>query len=96
MNDGLQVSTGATLGHGLIRVWEQSGNAPAAAFSFRNRWIEVRLKEAYQDQIRLDIEKAIHQFGNLTTDYWQRIRELAIRYWLEWDRYELFTIHELR
>ncbi len=96
MNDGLQVSTGATLGHGLIRVREQSEAVPAAAFSFRNRWIDVRLKEAYRDQIRLDIEKAIHQYGNLTADYWQRIRELAIRYWLEWDRYELFTIHELR
>jgi pyrimidine-specific ribonucleoside hydrolase len=96
MNDGLQASTGATLGHGLIQVRTGLETEPVAKFSYRNNWIEIQLKEIYRQIISEDISSAIRLYGNLTDEYWLYIRQIALKYWLEWDRYELFIINELR
>ena len=63
---------------------------PEASFSFKNKTVRLRLKPAYSQQIRSDVEDAIHLCGNLTESYWQRIRTLAIKYWEEFDRNEIF------
>ena len=57
MNDGLQVSTGATLGHGLIRVAEELPVRPEARFSFKGKTIRLRLKPEYADRIRRDVQQ---------------------------------------
>lgn len=92
MNDGLQVGTGATVGHGLIRVAAVDTPRPEALFRFKNRAVRLRLKSEYADRIRRDVQRGIERHGDLTEDYWQYIRQLALRYWLEFDRHEIFEL----
>lgn len=94
MNDGLQVGTGATVGHGLIRVAECDTPRPEAQFRFKNRTIRLRLKPEYAARIRRDVERGIRLHGADTEPYWQYIRALALRYWAEFDRHEIFELTE--
>ena len=91
-NDGLQVSTGATLGHGTISVSKDSPQTPKATFTFKNQTISLQLKEDYWDVVKKDIKQAIKQYGPLTDNYWRFVRECAINYWLEWSRNEIFDL----
>lgn len=91
MNDGLQVSTGATLGHGTISV-DAADPAAAAEFTFKNTTIRIDIKQNIKAQIRNDVQSAVKIYGVDTPEYWQAIRELAIRYWLELDRKEIFEV----
>jgi len=91
LNDGLQVSTGATLGHGTISV-DASDPAPAAAFTFKNTTIRIDVKQNIKARIRNDVQSAVKLHGMDTPEYWQAIRELATQYWLELDRREIFEI----
>jgi len=92
LNDGLQVSTGATLGHGTISITHEFSPRPQANFSFKNTAISLILKDEYWEIIKNDVKQGIEQYGNLTDNYWQFIRELAIQYWLEWSRREIFNL----
>jgi len=91
-NDGLQVSTGATLGHGTISVSTDPPQIPKATFTFKNKTISLQLKQDYWDIAKKDIKQAIKQHGLLTDNYWRFIRERAISYWLEWSRKEIFNL----
>ncbi|NHZ86347.1 MAG: nucleoside hydrolase [Planctomycetia bacterium] len=92
LNDGLQVSTGATLGHGTISTTKDLPQIPKAIFTFKNTSISLQLKHDYWDIVKKDIKQGIKKHGLLTNDYWLFIRELAIRYWLDWSRKEIFNI----
>lgn len=92
LNDGLQVSTGATTGHGLIRTATEGPFEPCAMFSHQGHSITIRLKESYWQTVRENITGCIQIKGNLSDGYWECIRELALRCWVEWDRFELFEI----
>jgi pyrimidine-specific ribonucleoside hydrolase len=89
LNDGLQVSTGASLGRGAIAVDESKPRA-AAAFSSGGRTVELRLRDEVIERIRGDIRQAIQEHGNLTPAYFARVRELALEYWAELDRRKIF------
>ena len=103
-NDGLQISTGATLGHGAIEIAkscaENKEHADArveAIFRFRaicgteakEMQLRVWLKEELMQQIAGDIANAVKQYGH-TPDYWQQVRRLALDYWQQWNRAEIF------
>ena len=103
-NDGLQISTGATLGHGAIDIaksfTESKESADArveAIFRFRaicgteakEMQLRVWLKEELRQQIAGDIANAVKQYGH-TPDYWQQVRKLALDYWQQWNRAEIF------
>jgi len=92
MNDGIQVSTGATLGHGLISVADNEKKRPVAQFSFRGQTIEISLKNEYWDQIKRDVIHCIQQYGLGSDEYWLHIRKLAIQYWKDWHRHVIFDI----
>lgn len=98
MNDGLQVSTGSTLGHGLISISQGSERIPAALFSCgddkRRISFRVELKETYREQIEEDIKKGVTLYGH-TKPYWEYVRGLALKYWSSWDRKEIFQISKL-
>ena len=91
LNDGLQISTGATLGRGLITVDTETRRIPQAEFTCNGKTILVRLKEEFARQIELDIQKARESFGD-SPAYWEEIRRTALRYWSTWDRHEIFEI----
>ena len=87
--DGLQVGTGATVGHGLFSVSEEPLKRPEALFSCDGKSLSLRLKPEYETRIREDIASAVSRFGH-SPAYWQEVRSLAIRYWSTWDRREIF------
>lgn len=95
LNDGLQVSTGSTLGHGLISVPEQNGPRIEARFTFKEQAVLIRLKEDISLRIRQEVEECVRRNGGLTHNYWKDIRALALNYWLLLNRNEIFTIEKI-
>ena len=91
LNDGLQVSTGATVGHGLFALSEDPEKRVEARFRCGNQEITLRLKPDYEARIRSDIREGVARYGH-TPAYWQYVRELALRYWQDWDRATVFSI----
>lgn len=89
MNDGLQVSTGASLGRGAIRISEENSR-PAATFVYKDQKITLEIKAEIVAKIRSDIQSALKKYGGLNPDYFAHIRKLSIRYWYDFDRKEIF------
>jgi pyrimidine-specific ribonucleoside hydrolase len=96
LTDGIQVSTGATLGMGTISVSPDSITKPEAIFSCKGRQIKLSLKDDYLKQVDADINEGIVKFGLMDDGYWKLIRRNAIKYWYEWDRNKIFTVEELK
>lgn len=92
LNDGLQVSTGATLGHGTIRVADTDLPRPSAQFTHNDQTITLTLKQTFWEQIKTDIQQTIQTNGLKTPAYWDAVRQLGLRYWLQWSRAELFEV----
>ncbi|MDA3953471.1 MAG: nucleoside hydrolase [Bacteroidales bacterium] len=95
MNDGLQISTGATLGLGMIEVINDSVPLPAAIFTYKEKKIKLTLKKEVYEQIQKDINDGIVKFGNLTQGYWKLIRVMSLKQWKELDRNKIFEMQEL-
>jgi pyrimidine-specific ribonucleoside hydrolase len=95
LNDGIQVSTGATLGMGTIHLASDSIVQPSAIFTYKNRSVRISLKKEYLEQVDADINEGIIKFGLMDDGYWKLIRHNALRYWLEWDRNQIFDIAEM-
>ena len=90
--DGLQASTGSTLGHGLIKVAPTPAPPRAeATFTCGGRSITVALKPEYESQIQADIRHGVEQYGHCP-QYWKYVESLAIRYAREWDRDGIFRL----
>ena len=107
MNDGLQVATGATLGHGTIivagkkdmpeteKAFPGERPSPMARFYYKDRAIEVSVKKEVREKIRMDVVHGVEKYGTETPEYWEYIRVLALQYWLELNRNEIFEIAEI-
>ena len=89
MNDGLQVSTGASLGRGTIEVSEKDYR-PEAIFLYRDIKLELRLKSVWEANIKKDIKAALKKYGGLNPEYFAHLRKLSIQYWLDLDRQDIF------
>jgi pyrimidine-specific ribonucleoside hydrolase len=95
MNDGIQVSTGATLGMGTIHLSTDSLISPSAVFTHKNRSVRITLKREYLKQVDADINEGIVKFGLMDDGYWKLIRHNALKYWVGWDRNRIFDIEEI-
>jgi len=95
LNDGIQVSTGATLGMGTIHLAADSITCPSAIFSYKDRSVKITLRKEYLDKVDSDINEGILKFGLMDDGYWRLIRNNALKYWVEWDRNKIFDIAEL-
>ncbi len=91
MNDGLQVSTGATAGHGLLKVINDNGVAEAT-FTYMDRTINMRLKDDITSEIRNELKEINFIYGLDSNIYWELVRQKAILYWKNLDRHEIFEI----
>ena len=68
--DGLQASTGSTLGHGLIKVADVPAPPSAkASFTCGGKTVTVALKPEYEALIEADIKKGVSLYGH-TPQYW--------------------------
>lgn len=95
LNDGIQVSTGATLGMGTIHLAADTNYRPSAIFTFRDRSVRISLKKEYLEKVDADINEGIIKFGLMDDGYWKLIRHNALKYWIEWDRNKIFDIEEV-
>jgi pyrimidine-specific ribonucleoside hydrolase len=95
MNDGLQVSTGATLGQGTIHLANDPVTKPQALFCYNNNKILIKLRPEYIFKLQDVINMGIKNYGLEDEDYWILVRQSAIRFWLEWDRKKMFDLTEI-
>ena len=95
LNDGIQVSTGATVGMGTIHLANHRKTEPTAVFTYGNRSVRISLKKEYLEQVDADIKEGIIKFGLMDDGYWKLIRHNALKYWVEWDRNKIFDIEEI-
>ncbi|MFO7370237.1 MAG: nucleoside hydrolase [Bacteroidales bacterium] len=95
MNDGLQISTGATLGHGLIRVSSDTLKLPVADFTYLNRKIRISLKSEIRNKVEAEVKELSRIYGLDSDIYWDLVRNKAIKYWATFNRHEIFTIELL-
>ena len=93
MNDGLQVSTGATPGHGLLRVIDENCR-PAAEFTYHDRKITVTLKDEISDLIAGHLKEINFVYGLDSNIYWELVREKALLHWKNLSRYDIFDLTE--
>lgn len=91
LNDGLQVSTGASLGRGTIKI-SPLNSQMAAAFIYKDQKLTLRIKEKIVQRIKADIQATLKKYGGLCPEYFAHIRLLAIRYWYDLDRMKIFDI----
>lgn len=94
MNDGFQVSTGATFGHGLISSPATQFPEPMADFKIGEQIIRVQLKDEIKAMIISEINYAVEQYGH-KLQYWKHVRDLAIKCWTELDRKDIVEITEI-
>jgi pyrimidine-specific ribonucleoside hydrolase len=90
LNDGLQVSTGASLGRGTIRVPENGKPTVEAVFAKDGKKVALRLEDSVRERMRTDIQSAIQRHGDLTPEYFKEVRRLSFEYWVNMRRDEIF------
>jgi pyrimidine-specific ribonucleoside hydrolase len=94
LNDGIQISTGATIGQGLITVSDSIAPVPTVIFEFNKQKIKITLKDEIAHKMENDIKQAVKTYG-MTDKYWLYIEDLAIKYWAGFDRHDIFVIEKI-
>lgn len=92
MNDGLQVSTGATPGHGLMLVRNDTIAEPSAEITYLNRKIRISLKPEIKEIVSSEIKEIEFIYGLDSDIYWELVRKNSLKYWLHMDRHNIFNI----
>jgi pyrimidine-specific ribonucleoside hydrolase len=94
-NDGVQISTGATIGQGLISISDSISPIPSAIFEFNDQQVLMALDPEIAEQIQKEIRYGVTNYGLLSNTYWLYIENLAIEYWADFDRQEIFVIQKI-
>ena len=94
LNDGLQISTGATIGQGLITISDTVLQIPTVLFEFNHRKIKISIQAEMARKMQADIEYGVKKYG-MSDAYWNYIENLAIHYWADFDRHIIFEIEKL-
>ncbi len=92
MNDGIQVSTGATPGHGLLTVSTEKPSFAAADFTYKGKTIRITLKKELEEKVSSELKEINFIYGLDSDIYWELVRQNSIKYWLQFDRHEIFEI----
>jgi pyrimidine-specific ribonucleoside hydrolase len=92
MNDGIQVSTGATAGHGLLQISSNQLFEPTMVFEYLGQKVKVTLKETYHKEIAKEVEQLVVIYGINSNVYWDLVRQIALNIWFRWDRNQMFEI----
>jgi formylmethanofuran dehydrogenase subunit E len=96
MNDGLQVSTGATPGHGLLTVSQEKPFIAAADFTHKGSTIRITLKKELAEKVTSELKEINFIYGLDSDIYWELVRQNTIKYWLQFDRHEIFDIEVIK
>jgi len=88
LNDGLQVSTGASLGRGTIKVID--ANQPSVDFAHSGKRVTLIVKEKTVKEIDKIIRDYSDRYVFQSTRYFHELDTVSIECWLKWDRLSLF------
>lgn len=94
-NDGIQSSTGSTIGQGLLVVSDTILLVPSAIFVFNNSKVMISLKKEISDYIESRVKWAAKTYTLSNPQYWQYIEDLAYEVWFNFSRFEMFEIKKL-
>lgn len=95
MNDGIQVSTGATPGHGLLTVRSDTTIRPSCEFTYLSHRIRLTLQPDISKKISDELKEINFIYGLDSNIYWELVRKNSIKYWRDLDRHEIFEIEVL-
>ncbi|MFC1821439.1 formylmethanofuran dehydrogenase subunit E family protein [Thermodesulfobacteriota bacterium] len=87
-NDGIQVSTGASLGRATIS--NAHIGQPEAIFIYKGERLLLKVKPQVKSQIGKVIKALSKKHGFQSVRYFQELNKISVKYWLEWDRKEIF------
>lgn len=93
LNDGLQVSTGASLGRGTISVANMS--SPEVQFFHDAKGVSMKPKPEVVKAVRDTIKMLSKEYGFQSDAYFRELEKVAVKYWLEWDRSSMFMEREM-
>jgi pyrimidine-specific ribonucleoside hydrolase len=96
MNDGIQVSTGATVGHGLLHLAAIDVAEPKFMFEYMGQQIVIRLKSEYKNKLKKDVKQLELIYGLDSTIYWDLVRQVALNCWFSWNRNQIFIIEPVK
>jgi pyrimidine-specific ribonucleoside hydrolase len=88
VNDGLQVSTGATIGRATIT--NTHLGQPEAIFIHKDQRLLMRAKPELKAQIGRVIKEYSKKYVFQSARYFQELDKISVEYWLKWDRKTLF------
>ena len=91
LNDGLQTATGASLGRGTISVPTNVPPACEAIFRYGERRLRLSLKPEFARRIAEDMAALEKKHGGLTPSYFQEVRIVSLKHWLNFDRIPCLT-----
>jgi pyrimidine-specific ribonucleoside hydrolase len=94
VNDGLQVATGASLGRGTIAVLTNGAPACEAVFRYGDRQLRLRLKPEFARRIAADMAELERRHGGINPAYFQDVRTVSLKHWLDFDRNTMFDEQE--
>ena len=88
ISDGLQVSTGASLGRATIT--NTHLGRPEAMFIHKGKRLRLSVKPEVKAQIGKVIKALSKKYGFRSHQYFHELDKISVKYWLEWDRKEIF------
>ena len=88
MNDGVQVSTGATLGRGTIS--NSHVGEPEAIFFYKDKRLRMKVKPPVKGEIGRVIKELSARYGFQSPQYFNELDRISVKYWLDWDRKKIF------
>jgi len=96
LNDGIQVSTGATPGHGLLTVSTEPPFYPSVEFTHKDHVLRITLRNELAGKIASDLKEINFIYGLDSDIYWELVRQKAIQYWHQFDRHDIFHLELIK
>lgn len=86
--DGIQISTGASLGRGTIS--NNPIGQPEALFLHDNKKLMMKPKPELINTVKQTIVRLSKEHGFQSPEYFKELEKVSVEYWYEWDRNEIF------
>lgn len=88
-NDGIQASTGASLGRATIT--NTHLGLPQAIFIHKGKRLLLSVRPEIKRKIGKVIKELSGKYGFQSPEYFQELDKVSVKYWYEWDRNKLFN-----
>ena len=88
LNDGIQISTGASLGRGTIS--NTLVGKPEAIFISNGKRVLIKPKDTILKTVEQTIVTLSKNYGFQSDQYFKELEKISVKYWLEWNRAEMF------